>query len=177
MKLTTTEIKVAYLDKLYYDKGKQLTDFELQVQKKGGFFSKRHNYRKVGFRRDPFLKTVNARTILKNEIVFDFDPPNKMTPETYKEKLTDIINLLKKTFKDVHVFDTGSRGIHVHVYENKMFQMNIEERTEYRRQYLKIFNADLQKASERTTINIEYAPHWKTGKIKFKIGEKNESSN
>ena len=66
-----------YLDTLYYDIGKQMTDFELQIQNQDGYMSKRYSYSHVGFQKKRFIVEANARTILKNEIIIDLDDGTK----------------------------------------------------------------------------------------------------
>ena len=66
-----------HLDTLYYDIGKQMTDFQLQIQNQDGYMSKRYSYSHVGFQKKRFIVEANARTILKNEIIIDLDDGTK----------------------------------------------------------------------------------------------------
>ena len=90
-----------HLDTLYYDIGKQMSDFELQIQNKDGYMSKRYKYSYVGFQKKRFIVEANARTILKNEIVIDLDDGTK----------TEMIRIAKEIIKwypEAKVFDSGS---------------------------------------------------------------------
>jgi len=151
-----------HLDTLYYDIGKQMSDFELQIQNKDGYMSKRYKYSYVGFQKKRFIVEANARTILKNEIVIDLDDGTK----------TEMIRIAKEIIKwypEAKVFDSGSKGIHIHIFDNKLLDMKRHEREDHRLKLINIFNADTQKAYERTTIALEYAPHWKTGYLKEEL--------
>jgi len=150
---------VIYLDKLFYEIGKQLYNFELQQQKRGGFFSKRRKYSDVGFSKNMWLIGANARTILGNELCLDFDPPF--------EHLETAVAQLKNKWDTVNVFDSGSRGVHIHVFDKRIEKMSYDYREELRQYWIKKYGADAQKSSERTTIALEYAPHWKTGRLKL----------
>ena len=148
-----------YLDELYYDIGRQMTDFELQIQNQDGYMSKRYKYSYVGFQKKRFIVEANARTILKNEIVIDLD-------DGTKEEMYLKAGIVKKYFPSAKVYDSGSKGIHIHIFDRSMLHMTKQEREDYRMRHIKMFDADPQKAYERTTIALEYAPHWKTGVIK-----------
>jgi len=149
---------VVWLDELYYNIGKQQYDFELQQQKKEGFMSKRRKYSNVGFSKNPWLIYANARTLLGNELVLDFDPPF--------DHLETCVAQLKKKWDKVYVFFSGSKGYHIHIFDKRIERMSYEHREELREYWIKKFGADWQKKSERTTIALEYAPHWKTGRLK-----------
>jgi len=168
--LTDTVPKhIVYTDHIYYDVGRQLIDFELQQQKKDGFFSKRRKYRDVGFTKSRWLLYANARTILSNEIVLDFDIEEKESISNFKNRILQSISVVKKYHKDVRPFYSGSKGVHVHIFDQTLLNMNAYDREEHRESMLKMFGADAQKKSERTTIALEYAPHWKTNKLKVPL--------
>jgi hypothetical protein len=171
--LTETMPKhIVYTDHIYYDVGRQLIDFELQQQKKDGFFSKRKKYRDVGFTKSRWLLYANARTILSNEIVLDFDIEKKESIDNFEKRILQTINVVKKYHRDVRPFYSGSKGVHVHIFDQELLKMNTYDREEHRESMLKMFGADTQKKSERTTIALEYAPHWKTGKPKVPLKDK-----
>ena len=127
--------------------------------------SRRKKYSEIGFERNLWwLERVNARTILKNEIVLDFDPDKNETQEQFEERILKLASLIKGISPDYTIFNSN-RGIHVHIFTNKLLAMDERERVEYRIKIIKQFGTDLLKASERVTISLEYAPHWKSGKI------------
>jgi len=163
------------LDFLFYKIGKQACDFSLQIQKKDGMFSKRKKYTDIGFEKNMWwLEKVNARSILTNEIVLDLD---KGKNQTTQEFIAEIVKSFKKynlNYYKYYIFNSNS-GLHIHIFENKLFYMTEQERKAFRLHLIKLFNADPLKCSEKTMIALEYAKHWKSGKIKeFLYGNINE---
>ena len=65
----------------------------------------------------------------------------------------------------IGIFESN-RGIHIHLFYDIMFIMNDSWRKKFRTEMIKKYQADLHKISERVTINLEFAEHWKSGKIK-----------
>jgi hypothetical protein len=148
--------KESWLSYLFYELGGQNCDFELQILEKDGKRSKRKKYSEVCFDSENrwnkwFISKVNQRQILPFEIVLDFEDKERL-PLTVKE-----LQELKIIF---YVFSTGSRGYHVHTFYNK----NLSEQEKLK--IIKHFLADTQLASNRHMIALEFAPHWKSGKIK-----------
>ena len=151
-----------HLDTLYYDIGKQMTDFQLQIQNQDGYMSKRYSYSHVGFQKKRFIVEANARTILKNEIIIDLD-------DGTKTQMIEIAKHIKQWYPNAKIFDSGSKGIHVHIIDNKMLSMTKRQREDHRMNIINVYNADKQKAYENTTIALEYAKHWKTGYLKEEL--------
>ena len=150
--------KKEWLDKLYYDYGKQQYDFELCGMFKKGkdvIVSKWKKYSEIVMPLDSNqseqLWKINNRTILPNEIVLDIENP-KMYPAIFNE-------LMKRGFKFL-AYKTGSKGYHIHIFFRKGFQ---EISKTY---FINKFGADVLKAGKRTMIALEFCPHWKTGKPK-----------
>jgi len=158
----------AWLDKLYYDIGKQQFDFllcgtyEKDGEKK---FTKWKKYSECIFpidfdgtygdwKKQKFFEQINQRQIFPNEIVFDLEE---------KKQLPDVVKKLKEWNIPFKIYSTGSRGYHVHCW----FDEKLSEREKSR--WLKEFGADIQKNSDKTMIALEDVPHWKSGKIKEKI--------
>jgi len=161
--------KISYLDYLYYKIGKQTSDIELQIQKQEGFMSKRRKYSDAGFSKDTrWLAKANARTILINEGVLDFDPDKDETQEKFENRVVSLTGELKDNATYYGIFNSN-RGIHVHLFFKEMFEMSEKKRNEFRKFLIKRYNADLMKASERVTIALEFANHWKSGKVKEMI--------
>jgi hypothetical protein len=161
----TNKIK-AWLDYLYYEVGKQQYDFELQVSDRDGKcgawnfcenkeerHSKPRKYSDVCFEWENnkwFLSNVNQRRILPCEVVLDIEDKDKL-PET-------LIKL--RGFKvPYYPFTTGSKGFHIHLF----FNMEISDN--HRLAIIKYFGADEQKKAN-TNIALEFAKHWKSGKVK-----------
>lgn len=152
-----------WLDYLYYKIGNQNYDFVLQIHEKEGIITKWRKYSEICF--DPedswnkwFLSRVNHRQILPIEVALDLEK---------KEQLKPIVKELKKLIVKFYVFSTGSRGYHIHIFFNR--ELTQEEKSSI----IKYFGADEQKSSNRTMIALEFAPHWKSKKIKELIYDGN----
>lgn len=158
--------KKSWLDKLFYQIGKQQYDFYLSGLYKTDNNVKATKWKKfsevvfsVDFGEDWKLNWVNQRQILPNEIVLDIER---------KTQLQDTINKLKKLHLSFYIFSAG-KGFHVHIF----FSEAISTRdkllvTEY-------FGADSMKSNEKSLIALEFSPHWKSGKIKEIIHNGNSS--
>ena len=143
--------KIQYLDWLYYHIGRQLTDFELQIQNKEGFMSHRRKYSDVGFSKElKWLEYANARTLLKNEVVIDIDPEKDEDSSLFirriKNTVHDLLRHNKAHPKLIGVFESN-RGVHIHIFDRDLFNMNDEEKRQYRTHYIKRFGGDLAKNS------------------------------
>lgn len=161
---------MSYLDYLYYKIGKQAVDFELQQQEKDGFMSKRRKYSEIGFKKDQYwLPRVNARTIMSNEIVLDLDPFPEESSDSFKERIERTKKEVLKEKPDYWGIFQSNRGVHIHLWYNKMFNWNYEKRKKCRIFFINKYGADLAKSSERVTISLEFKNHWKSGKIKEMI--------
>lgn len=126
-------------------------------------FSKWHLWQDV---RDDayFVEKVNQRSIFhQSELVIDIDP----------KKGDDKILLLKSVLTKLNkwnlkpvIFDTGNKGFHCIVIDDSLAKYSPEKRKKVHMNILSYLNADTMKASIRTLIGLEYAPHRLTGKIK-----------
>lgn len=163
--------KIGYMDKLYYLIGQQATDFEIQIQNKDSFMSKRKKYSDYGFNKIIwFLQKANARTILKNEIVLDIDQDKNESDEQFTERIKNTVKDVMKIKSDYWGVFESNNGVHIHLFYKGMFKMTEYKRKKFRDFMCKKYKADLQKNSERVTIAMEFAPHWKSKKIKEMIG-------
>jgi hypothetical protein len=159
--------KKEYLDFLYYKIGKQSDDFQLQIQKKDGMFSKRKKYSEIGFEDDEWwLDKVNARTILKNEVVLDFDRPEGQSVDEFEGRVIDISIEIISNYNCKYAKFNSNSGIHLHLFFNSMLKMNPQERKAFRKKILIWFGGDRLKCTEKVTIALEFAKHWKSGKQK-----------
>ncbi len=159
--------KIGYLDYLFFKIGKQVTDFELQFQKKNGKFSKRRLFSEIGFEKKPFLKYVNARTLLANEVVLDLDQEKKESDDDFGKRVIQTAEkVMNELLSSGYAIFNSNNGIHIHIYINEMFFMSEKERNELRKRLCYQYKADPQKASEKVTIALEFAKHWKSGKKK-----------
>jgi len=151
-----------WLDKLYYQIGRQQYDFRLCGLKKikGETIStKWKKYSEivfpVDFNEGWKLKWVNQREILPNEVVLDLE---------VKEQLKPILRELRKIGVIYYVFSTESRGLHIHIFFNRKIT------DEERRDIIEYFGTDSQIISGHM-IALEYTEHWKSGEIKKEIKE------
>lgn len=156
--------KKEILDNIYYNLGRQHTDFHIFGLHKN-FNTKHKKYSTICFNLDfdetnPFLNNINNRTICENEVVLDIE--TKESLEEVKKKLSS--PLLNDC--DIFIYDTGSRGIHVHIwYKNPISK-------EIKKALIKIFGADALKSGDYSPIALEKVPHWKTGRYKKLIWQR-----
>jgi len=166
--------KNKWLSKLYYDLGKQKTN-EMKVQ--NSFINNEGD--KIFYKREYALDVIGTnkkyshRTLLKNEIVLDLDPEPDMK-KTLKEVIEDIKNKLKYNNFRYVIYFTGSRGYHIHIYDNYMFKLNLSDRIKYRHQVCSNLSKFYDKmiCAENHMIAMEFTEHWKTGKIKDIINQR-----
>ena len=151
--------KKAFLDYLFYDIGKQQYDFFLQYSEEDGIKTKWRKYSQVCFEcNNPknkwFIEKCNQRQILPCEVVLDLED---------KEKINSIVDDLKQLGLFFYVYDTGSRGYHVHIFFNR--ELSEKEK----RVIIKHYGADEQKCYSKCLIALENSKHWKSGKIKCEV--------
>jgi hypothetical protein len=154
------ETKKGHLDELYYFFGNQQFDFELaymyidKYKKVVSSAWRRYTDVCFDFEREEnleFLELANNRTIFPNEIVIDMEK---------KEQLDFILKEIDREKFCYYLFDTQSRGYHIHLFFDEELTPDAKMR------FLLKYNVDVQKSFERTMIALEYAMHYKSGKIK-----------
>ena len=162
--------KKAWLDHLYYDVGKQQYDFYVagNYQKDGEtHFTKWQKFSKAispinqdgncgDWKAQRFFEQINQRQILPNEIVLDIEERNK---------IKSIVVKLAKWNWEFSIFETGSRGYHIHIICDR--EMKEVEKLAI----VKKLGTDIQKCSDKNLIALEFFPHWKTGKLKKLISK------
>ncbi len=112
---------------------------------------------------DEEKESVNLREIFHDEIILDVED---------KKDISEIKQQLNKGGFKYYLYDTGSRGYHIHLYFPELNIHSSEERTKIRKHYIYMFKTDITKASEQTLIALENRPHFKTNKKKLLISEK-----
>ena len=161
--------KKEMLDYLYYEVGKQQYDFYLCgtfIKDGQKHFTKWKQYsecimcidengKSEDWKEQNFFEQINQRQIFPNELVLDIED---------KGEMKEVLEMLDKIkgLEDYHIYDTGSRGFHIHL-------IGIELNDKEKKFFCKKFKVDEQKAFTKTLIAMEYCPHWKTGKIKKEI--------
>jgi len=155
------------LGNLYYNIGKQATNFRIfhnyydNSEKK---FSKWINYLDAT---EKDIEKATHRTLLKNEVVLDFDPEKGEELNDVARRVIKVCKELKRKKLKYECYYTGSRGYHIHIFIKDMFFIEDKnKRREFRSNIIKFFGAEVQKNSEGTAIALEGVPHWKSGKIK-----------
>ena len=103
---------------------------------------------------------ANLRTLFDDEIVLDYE--NKVDAYYWIQKL-------KEKGYNFSVWDSGSRGIHVHIYITQLATLNENERIKYREKFIEKYGGDMSKKSG--WLALEWRPHFKTGNIKTLISE------
>lgn len=161
--------KKGLLDNLYYNVGKQQTDYFVcgtYIDKKGiKQFTKWRKYLDAvscvdvlngqnDWKTLKYFESINQRQILPNEIVLDLEDPKQLKP---------VVDKLKKWGWEYSIFSTGSRGHHVHIFFNEDFT------TDEKEAIVRKFGADVQKCSEKNLIALEGENHWKTGRPKQEV--------
>ena len=154
------------LGNLYYKLGKQSTNFRIfhNFNNNGEIHFSKWVYYLDASEKD--IEFASHRTLLKNEIVLDFDP-NK--DESFSDLQVRVINVckdLKKKQVNYECYFTGSRGYHIHIFLDKMLFMDKEFRRKFRVNINKFFGSEVQKNSENVPIALENVTHWKSKKIK-----------
>lgn len=135
-----------------------------------------------------WINKVNARTILPCELCLDYDPNKNWT----KKQMVKALKRMDYEFKKykqlykiwevkIYIFDSGGRGIHVHIFNPYLFHLNEQKRKSHRLEWFDRFilykgeddviKPELLKISERVTINLEYSKHYKSGKLKKLLRE------
>ncbi len=175
--------KKTFLQWLFYKVLKQsnIETFQVQMQEQNGFMSKRRNafgtmHAEKGDGEYWWLERVNARTILPNEICLDWDPWSNESTTDFKMRLETTINRLKQDFEEgrlgneaiLIISDTGSRGTHASIfrYDFLATPRSYDNLKKYKEYVIGVYGAELLKASDKVTINLECSKHWKTGNLK-----------
>jgi len=176
--------KKAWLDTLFYDEdyGNQVETLELAsvFQKDGeAVWSKWVKYFDlIGLTNDDlrFFARANNRTILKGEIVIDLDLRKNETHEELKLRCEKALGQLDQKGINYMAWFSGSVGYHIHIFSRML--RNYEHRDEYRAWFVRHLTGDDFKAKPgRVMIALEYDDHWKTGRPKTLLINKNNGVN
>jgi len=165
--------KKGWLDYLFYKEGKQNSNFYVcgTYGKRGERkFTKWKNYLESvaiidlvsnnnSWEEKSYFEGINQRQILPHELVLDIEEPERVNPIVEKIKEWDGEGGGLRWF----VFETGSRGFHIHLFFKEDFT------TEEKEAIVKSLDTDIQKCSEKNLIALEFCPHWKTGKLKQQV--------
>lgn len=124
---------------------------------------------------DNYKNEFSHRQILPFEICLDMDEVEKL-PQAYE--------LFERFMEDgildeVYLFETGSKGIHIHIFLIKEYIATMPDKKAWReklaRAHTMLFHGfDTQKESRNVPIALEFAPHWKSGKQKRLVNGRGE---
>jgi P4 family phage/plasmid primase-like protien len=166
--------KKAFLDNLFYEKGKQSCNFQLAIAYKDNEgalkWSKWVEYMKAQ-EDEKFIEKVNNRTLLTNEIVIDLDLKINETIAQLKKRYTNTLQQLKADGYKFEAYFTGSKGYHIHLFFTKLATLKKNDREKLRGVIIEKYNGDLQKKIDKCMIALENTPHWKTGNLKELLEE------
>ena len=113
------------------------------------------------------LKQANLRQLFPNEVILDLED---------KQFLENVKADLNKSNFIFEIWETGSRGIHFHLYFDELNNLDMNEKRAFRGILVNRNNCDPAKISEYGLIAMENKPHFKTGRTKNPI-EYNEGTN
>ena len=169
-RLESLQSKKGFLDKLYFKIGKQKYNFwvcgTFIDDKRNKKFTKWKKYLDCVANIDvlnlenndwkdlKFFEGIDNKQILRNEIVLDIEDPNE---------IKSVMEKLKRYDWNYSVWKTGSKGYHIHIFLDK------EATTHQKEAFVKLFDADIQKCSEKNLIALENEKHWRTGNMKEEI--------
>lgn len=154
--------KIAWLSKLYYEIGKQQTDFRLSYSyTKGGetYFTKWISYLKAQENQET-LKKFTHREQLKNEIILDLDKTNE---EEYKRLIE---NLKKDDIKFYAYCTEDFRATHIHTFWKGLSLLSKLKREKIREKIISKYKCDISLKGDKHIMALEFSEHWKTGKVK-----------
>ncbi len=161
--------KIGWLSELYYEVGKQQTNFRLtHTYKKDGaiLFTKWVKYLDAQSK-DEIINAADQREQLKNEIIFDQDEGD------FKE----LIGKLRKDGIKFYAYSTEeNRARQIHTYWKGLAILKKKEREDVRTLLIRKYGCDLNLRIDAHVIPIEFEKHWKTGKTKNLI-DKEEGIN
>lgn len=159
------ENKLEHMEILYDEHG----DFIIaQIYKgpSGGLVCSKHFKYSESRDNAPKLKAVNLRSLLKEEVLFDF------------ESQTEAYEGMEKLDRDNVSYTgwfTGSRGYHVHAIYPELANYSEQYRQQVRLFIINRYGADPSKKAG--LLAIEYAPHFKTRRPKVLRVTRGEEDN
>jgi hypothetical protein len=163
-----TNGKLEYLQQLFKTYG----DFELWRVDKYDSDAKKvisawQNWKKYSTCTDEEKEKANLRSVLREEVILDIEEPSRLEP---------ILQELRQMPVNYLVFETGSRGYHIHIVFPELKQKENNEVTLIKDSIIKHFGCDISKKSERNLIALEHEPHFKTGKTKRLVSFKSDAT-
>lgn len=150
--------KKEWLDIVYYDIGQQRHDFfvsGLKLIDGNAISTKWYKYSEKVMNINPWqdwkIRWINQRQVLPNEIVIDLEE---------KISFKGVCEKLKENNNKFYAYETGSRGYHIHIF----FKFDLKKKQ--KELFIKKYLGDMNLSCGKHMINLEFAEHWKSGKIK-----------
>ena len=106
---------------------------------------------------------VNLRELFPEELVLDVE----------SKDISEIIKDLDKEELNYSIWETGSRGIHIHIFFYNLREHSKDVRKIIRDVIIRKYDCDISKASEDTLIARCNKPHFKTQIVKKMIKQVN----
>jgi len=125
-------------------------------------------------------RSYKHRQGLPNEIRIEFD--YKDNNKNWEGVNTCTCELERLGYSFAIYYTDGGRGPHIHIYDlDELEQLDIEQRKEYRKKFLKKisgdYEADLELCDEKHLCALEFANHFKYNKPKQLIWYCNDGMN
>lgn len=112
-----------------------------------------------------FLGVANCRQILNSEIILDIDE------DASEKRMNDICDELDNYGFFYKAYFTGSKGYHIHIFENSLMKYSHVSRQKIRGYLISKFKCDPHMASDNVVIALEDTEHFKTGQAKTLLRE------
>ena len=148
----------SFIDNLYYDVGKQATNFRVCntfLNNGVQLFSKWRYY--MDIQGTMFLTNVNQREQINNEIILDCDKP----------KYNELIKRLKHDNIKFYAYaTTHGRAQHIHCYFKGLAELNKKDREFIREKFIVKYGGDIMFKIDTHMVAMEFCEHWKTKEVK-----------
>ena len=127
-----------------------------------------------------FFSRYNSRKIQPNEVIFDLETKDKNILDAFRF-------ILKNAGYSFTIWDTGSRGYHIHLQFNEFRTMDTNQRKKLKIAFMRMIvniietngNFEINKnklvdygKTDNQQILIEYSRHRKTGNYKLPVEER-----
>jgi len=121
--------------------------------------------------RKTFIDKAQHRTTFDVEIIIDTDDlqidkktlfSNALSKAKWIKKKLDELNYNFLIYK-------SNKGYHFHMIDERLKFFSSEQRKLFKEQIIKTLGGDFNKSSDNTTIALEGAIHWKSGKLKEEV--------
>ncbi len=167
---------ILYLDELYNDKGKFSVQFNFLNEDGSLGWSKRADWLKA--RELPkYRKYSTHRTILDVEVVLDLDSKFPLLVKLWFRLLVWRLEHDDRIWQ-YKAYSTGSRGYHIHMIFHELRDIKSDSlRSKVKQYIIGCYGGELLKGGTNVNIALENVPHFKTGRAKRLVKQKNKGCN